>query len=139
MKNYLYILILTSIISCKENVVNDQERKTENLETIEKMDDEIREIGNLYKPEKFVAKQGKIRTDNKKENYQITLTNSDLLDSDKENAKGHAEKIVNLYYKNLVRNIVPLNYNKIIVEIEHRNGKKQSFKYSEKEIKEIIK
>ena len=35
MKNYLYILLITSIISCKENVVNAQEKKSENIETIE--------------------------------------------------------------------------------------------------------
>lgn len=133
MKNYLYILLIISIISCKENVVNAQEKKSENIETIEKMDVEIQEIGNLYKPEKFVAKQGKIRTDNKKENYQITLFNSDLLDDEKENIKNHAKKIANLYYKNLVHNIIPFNFNKIIVEIEHRNGKKESYKYTEKD------
>ena len=139
MKNYLLILMLISISSCKENEVIAQEKKPEKAELSEEMNYEIQEIGNLYKPEKMIIKQNKIRTDNEKENYQITLTNSDLLDSDTENLKKHAEKIANFYFKNLSRNIVPLNCRNIIVEIEHRNGKKDNFKYSEKEMKKIIK
>ena len=124
MKDYLFILILISFFSCKENIVNAQEKKLEKIEIKQKMEDEIQEIGNLYQPEKMVVKQNKIRPDNKKEDYQITLTNSDILDKDLENIETHVAKIVSIYYKNLVRNIIPFNYNKIIVEIEHRNGKK---------------
>ena len=133
MKNYLYILMLISIVSCKENNINAQEKKTKKIETIKKMDDEIQQIGNLYQPEKIITKQGKVRTDNKKEDYQITLTNSDLLDSVSENTKEHIEKIAILYYKNLTNNIDSFNYNKITVNIEHRNGKKESFTFSEKD------
>lgn len=125
--------MIISIVSCRENTINAQEKKSENIETIVKMDDEIREIGNLYQPERMIAKQGKVRTDNKKEDYQITLTNSDLLDRISENKDEHVKKIATLYYKNLTKNIVPFNYNKITVNIEHRNGKKNSFKYSEKD------
>lgn len=134
MKDYLFILILISFFSCKENIVNAQEKKLEKIEIKQKMEDEIQEIGNLYQPEKMVVKQNKIRPDNKKEDYQITLTNSDILDKDLENIETHVAKIVSIYYKNLVRNIIPFNYNKIIVEIEHRNGKKDSFKYTEKDL-----
>jgi len=137
MKNYLFILILISFFSCKENIANAQEKKSEETVVTEKMDDEIQQIGNLYQPEKMVVKQNKIRTDNKKENYQITLTNSDLLDKDLGNVQKHAEKIVQIYYKNLVRNIVPLNCAKILVVIQHRNGKKDSFKFTEKNIHEL--
>jgi hypothetical protein len=139
MRKFLYILIIISTFSCKDNVINAQEQKSEKQEVKVKMDDEIQQIGNIYQPEKMVIKQNKIRTDNKKENYQITLTNSNLLDSDKENVENHAEKIVKMYYRNLSRNIVDLNSDKIIVEIEHRNGKKESFKYSEIEIQKLEK
>lgn len=132
MKNYLYVLIITSIFSCKENIANAQQKNSENIVNIEKMDDEIREIGNLYQPERMVAKQGKIRTDNKKEEFKISLFNSDILDNGK-NTEIHARKIANLYYKNLIINIVPLNYSKIIVEIEHRNGEKDNYKFTEKD------
>lgn len=132
MKNYLYVLILTSIFSCKESIANAQQKNSEKIVNVEKMDDEIKEIGNLYQPERMVAKQGKIRTDNKKEDFKITLFNSDILDKGKD-TEIHARKIVNLYYKNLIRNIIPLNFSKIIVEIEHRNGKKESFKFTEKD------
>jgi hypothetical protein len=133
MKKYLYILILTSVISCKENTIKAQEKKSENIDTIQKKDDEIREIGNLYQPERMIAKQAKVRTDSKKENYQITIFNSDLLDNKTEDIENHAKKIANLFYKNLLRNIIPFNFNKIIVKIEHRNGKIKSFKYTEKD------
>ena len=132
MKKYLYVLILTSIFSCKENIANAQQINSENIVNVDKINDEINEIGNLYYPEKMVAKQGKTRTDNKKEDFTITLFNSDTLDKGKD-TEIHARKIVNLYYKNLIRNIIPLNFNKIIVEIEHRNGKKENFKVTEKD------
>ena len=128
-----------TMFSCKENVVTAQEKKSEVKTSVEKMDYEIQQIGNIYKPERMQVKDGKIRTDNKKENYQITLINSDLLDSDKENVKSHAEKIAKMYYENLSRKIVDLNSNKIIVEIEHRNGKKENFKFSEIEIQKFKK
>ena len=131
MKNYLYVLILILIFSCKINIANAQQKNSEKIVEVEKMDDEIREIGNLYRPERMVAKQGKIRTDNKKEDFKITLFNSDTLDNGKD-AELQAKKIGDLYFKNLSRNIIPLNYNKIIVEFEHRNGKKDSFKFVEK-------
>jgi hypothetical protein len=96
MKKYLFILIIISIFSCKENNVNAQEKNSTEIETKEKMQDEIQEIGNFYRPKKMVIKQNKIRTDNKKEDYQITLTNSDLLDSVSENTEIHVKKIANL-------------------------------------------
>ncbi len=139
MRKFLYILIIISTFSCKDNVITAQEQKSEKQEVKVKMDDEIQQIGNIYQPEKMVIKQNKIRTDNKKENYQITITNSNLLDSDKENVENHAEQIVKMYYLNLSRNILDLNSDKIIVEIEHRNGKKESFKYSEIEIQKLEK
>ncbi len=130
---------MISIFSCKENVITSQEKKSE-VKTIKAiMDNEIQQIGNIYQPEKMVIKQNKIRTDNKKENYQITLINSNLLDNEKENVESHAEKIVKMYYENLVRNIVGLNSNKIIVEIQHRNEKKESFEYTEIEIQKLEK
>ena len=127
------------MFSCKENVVTAQEKKSEVKTSEEKMDYEIQQIGNIYKPERMQVKDVKIKTDNEKENYQITLINSDLLDSDKENVKIHAEKIAKMYYENLSRKIVDLNSNKIIVEIEHRNGKKENFKFSEIEIQKLKK
>jgi len=139
MKKHLFISLLISIISCKENISNAQEQKLEKIVAKEIVNDEIHEIGNLYLPEKMNVQQGKISTDNKKEDYQITLTNSDLLDKDTENLQKHAEKIAHLYHKNLVRNISPLNYTTIIVVIEHRNGHKDSFEFSEKDIYTISK
>lgn len=133
MKNYLFIIILFSIISCNENVKSSKERKSVEIEVADKIDDEIEEIGNFYRPEKMVVKQKKVRNDNKKEDYQITLTNSDLLDDNSENIEKQVGKIVQLYYKNLTKNNIPFNYNKIIVKIEHRNGKKEIFKYTDKD------
>lgn len=132
MKKYFYVLILISIFSCKENIANAQQKNSEKIVEVERMDDEIREIGNLYQPERMTAKQGKIRNDNKKEDFKITLFNSDILDKGKE-TEIQARKIVNLYHKNLTRNITPLNFSKIIVEIEHRNGKKENYKFTEKD------
>jgi len=83
--------------------------------------------------------QEEIKNKTEKNNYRYTITNSDLLDTDLQNIKIHSRKIVNIYYKFLIRINSPFNYNKIIVKIVHRNGKIDSYEYSEKEIKRIIK
>lgn len=101
------------------------------------MNDETQEIGQLYKPEKFQTEEIKMGTG--KNNYQCTVKNSDLLDTDLQNIKMHSGKIASIYYKFLIRINSPFKYNKIIVKIEHRNGKIDSFEYSEKEMEEIIK
>jgi len=72
-----------------------------------------------------------------KEDYQIMLSNSDLLDTDFKNTEKHAQKIASLYYKFLVRNINPFNVKNIIVRIEHRSLKIQNFEYSEENIKQL--
>ena len=135
MKKILITLFLISIFSCNENKVIAQENKIDELNIDENLIEGIQEIENLYQPEKMSIKQNKFRTDNKKENYEIILTNSDYLDSISQNLELDAKKIANLYFKNLVRNIVPLNFKKITVKIEHRNGKKDIFKYSERDFK----
>jgi len=144
MKKILYIFILMTLVSCKENQ-NDSKRKIDyvdvddngNAKKAQTISVEIKEIGDLYQPE--IMKQEEIKKNNGKNNYQYTLTNSDLLDTDIENLKTHSRKIASNYYKFLIRINVPFNYDKIIVKIIHRNGKTDIFKYSEKEIQEIIK
>jgi hypothetical protein len=103
----------------------------------EKPDDEIQEIGNLFRPE--IMQQEKIKLKNGKNNYQYTLTNSDLLDKDLENIKNHSKKIAINYYNLLKRTNNSFSYNKIIVKVIHRNNKIDRFEYSEKDIKDISK
>lgn len=131
MKNYLFIIIAILTISCKEIPMNVQDRKGETIVNKKTNDSEIQEIGKLYQPEKIETKQIKSESDIKKDNYEITLTNSDLLDTDLKNIKKHSKKIAAIYYKFLVRINSPFNYNKIIVKIIHRNGKIESYKHSE--------
>jgi len=103
----------------------------------EEPDDEIQEIGNLFRPE--IMQQEKIKLKNGKNNYQYTLTNSDLLDKDLENIKNHSKKIAINYYNLLKRTNNPFTYNKIIVKVIHRNNKIDRFEYSEKDVKDISK
>lgn len=114
-----------------------EETNNSHLHRSEKIDDEIHEIGRLYRPE--IMQQEEIKTKSAKNNYRYTLTNSDLLDTDLQNIKIHSREIVSIYYKFLIRTNTPFNYNKIIIKIVHRNGKIHSFDYSEKDMKEIIK
>ena len=144
MKKILYIFILMNLVSCKENQIDSQKKidyvdvdDKGNAKKAQTISDEIKEIGDLYQPE--IMKQEELKNNNGKNNYQYTLTNSDLLDTDIENLKTHSRKIVSNYYKFLIRINVPFNYDKIFVKIIHRNGKMDIFKYSEKEIQEIIK
>jgi len=131
------------MFSCKESKTENSKKidyvdvdEKGNAEKAQKIPKEIEEIGNLYQPEKM--EQEEIKKKSGKNDYQYTLTNSDLLDSDLKNLKDHSEKIVNNYYKFLIKINIPFNYEKIIVKIIHRNGRINIFKYSEKEIQEII-
>ena len=114
-----------------------EESSQSRLDHYKKVDDETRDIGYIYKPEKIQTEEIKMKTG--KNNYQCTVTNSDLLDTDLQNIKMHSGKIAGIYYKFLIRINSPFNYNKIIIKIEHRNGKIDSFEYSEKEMQKIIK
>jgi hypothetical protein len=114
-----------------------EESSQSRLDHYKKVDDETRDIGYIYKPEKIQTEEIKMKIG--KNNYQCTVTNSDLLDTDLQNIKMHSGKIAGIYYKFLIRINSPFNYNKIIVKIEHRNGKIDSFEYSEKEMRKIIK
>jgi succinyl-CoA synthetase beta subunit len=133
--------MLVSTYSCKDdNVVNQEkkERKENKSANQEKVDYVAQEIGYLYNPEKMTIKENKVGINNEKENYQITLTNSDLLDNDIENVEKHAKKIATVYYKFLFQNIKPFNLKKIIIKIEHRNTKINSFEYSEENINQLL-
>lgn len=133
MKNYLFIIILISIFSCKMNIINAQEKTSEKTEIYETVNDETKEIGILYQPEKIETNEIKSRNKVKKNDYEITITNSDLLDTDSENIKTHTRKIADIYYSFLIRINIPFVYNNIIVKIIHRNGKIENFKYQEKD------
>ena len=114
-----------------------EESSQSRLDNYKKVEDETREIGDLYRPEMIRTEEIKMKSG--KNNYQCTVTNSDLLDTDLQNIKIHSRKIVGIYHKFLSRINSPFNYNKIIVKIEHRNGKIDNFEYSEEEMQKIIK
>lgn len=114
-----------------------EESSQSRLDNYKKVEDETREIGDLYRPEMIQTEEIKMKSG--KNNYQCTVTNSDLLDTDLQNIKIHSRKIVSIYYKFLSRINSPLNYNKIIVKIAHRNGKIDNFEYSEEKMQKIIK
>lgn len=137
MKTYIYLAILITLFSCKENKIEVQERQNVKKVGPPKIDYEIREIGKLYWPE--MMQQEEIKNKNGKKNYRFTITNSDLLDQDLQNIQVHSRKIARNYYNSLIKINSPFIYNKIIVKIVHRNGKIDNFEYSEKEIQEIIK
>lgn len=133
-----------SLISCKENKIDCPKKidyvdvdNSGNAKKTQKTSNETDEIGYLYQPERMETEE--IKKNTGKNDYQYTLTNSDLLDNDLQNLKIHSRKIVSTYYKFLIRVNVPFDYDKIIVKIIHRNGKVNIFKYSEKEMQEIIK
>lgn len=135
MKKIIFIFILINLVSCKDTKIEIEKKidyidggakKTQNIM------DEIQEIGYLYQPE--IMKQEKIEKKNGKNDYKYTLINSDLLDKDTGNLKKHSLKIVCNYYNFLTKINKPFIYDKIIVEIIHRTGKVDIFKYSEEEM-----
>jgi hypothetical protein len=139
MKKIIFIFIIINLVSCKDTEIkipkkNDYFDVDNNGDAKKKQNimDEIQEIGYLYQPE--IMKQEKIEKNNGKNDYKYTLINSDLLDKDSENLKKHSLKIVSNYYNFLTKINKPFIYDKIIVEIIHRNGKVDIFKYSEEEM-----
>ena len=138
MKKYLFILILASFYSCKNNNAVTHEKKENIAPNQENVNDVANEIGALYKPEEMVIKGNRVGTNNEKEDYQVKITNSDLLDNDIVNVEKHAKKIVTIYYKFLTQNIKPFNFKKVIIKIEHRNTKTSNFEYSEENINQLL-
>jgi hypothetical protein len=143
MKKYLFIIILIYTFSCKENDVVPQKEETHKIteqktNSQEKANDLAQKIGELYNPERMTIKGNRVEK-NEDENYKITLTNSDLIDSDIKNVEKHAQKIAIDYYRYLKQNIEPLNLKMLIIKIEHRNTKIDSFSYSNENIIELIK
>ncbi|WP_396161324.1 hypothetical protein [Flavobacterium sp.] len=148
MKKYLFILILASFYSCKndsavthekkENKVVKEKAKENIAPNQENVNDVANEIGGLYKPEEMVIKGNRVGTNNEKEDYQVKITNSDLLDNDIVNVEKHAKKIATIYYKFLSQNIKLFNFKKVIIKIEHRNTKTSNFEYSEENINQLL-
>lgn len=132
MKNYIILVILILITSCTENKINGKKIK-KNLENITNDYDEDQKITRQYLPEEMQMKTSKTESENE-EDYQITLKNSNLLDAELENLQLHSQKIATLYYKKLARTITTLNLKKIIVKIEHSNGKIDKFTFTEEDI-----
>jgi hypothetical protein len=141
MKKYLLIIILISSYSCKDENFDVQEKNEgKEIKSVNKdrVNDLAYKIGDLYKPEGMSIKGNRVGTNNELENYQITLTNSDLLDSDIENVEKHAQKLAIIYYKFLFEKVKLFNFEKIIIKIEHRNTKTNSFEYSEENINQLL-
>lgn len=119
-------MILVS--SCKDNKITKEEEKFETDRNNKNTYDQIQKIGYLFKPEN-------INTSTDGRNFQITLTNSDLLDIELENVQIHSKKISAIYYNHLVKTLVLFNFKKIIVKIEHRNGKTESYEFAAENFK----
>jgi hypothetical protein len=136
MKNYLLIIIIIICYSCKENKTNQKQNKINKTSDFPKINPNViaQQIDSMYHPEAMTIKGNRIGGNAEKENYQITIENSKLLDSNLIGNKKDAEKISTIYYKYLTKAIKPFNLEKIIIEIKHRNGKKDSFEFSENEI-----
>jgi len=137
MKKYLFLIILFLIYSCKHDKIILPEKKVIKEQKNESHD-EVMKIAGLYRPEKMVAKGKRKGTYTEKENYQITITNSNLLDNDIENIESHAQKIAIIYHKSLMKTIPRFNFKKIIVKIKHKNAKSETFEYSEENISQLL-
>jgi hypothetical protein len=149
MKEYLSIIILILVFSCKKDNTIGQEQEINESKIVnkekaqnkapnqEEVDDVVQEIAKLYNPKEIEIKGNRVGIHNERENYQVTLKNSNLLDSDILNIEKHAKKIALIYYDFLTQNVNPFNFKKIIIKIEHNNKKINSFEYTEKDIKNL--
>ena len=122
--------------SCKENKTIQKQNKINKTSDFPKINPNViaQQIDSMYHPEGMTIKGNRIGVNAEKENYQITIENSKLLDSNLIGNKKDAEKISTIYYKYLTKAIKPFNLEKIIIEIKHRNRKKDRFEFSENEI-----
>lgn len=103
----------------------------------DKLKPQLEEIGNLYKPEEISVKENKVGNDFEKQDFQITLTNSDSIDGDLKNVDRHAEKIALLYHSFLEENVGLVNVKMILVNINHRNTTTHNFKYTLNDINKL--
>jgi hypothetical protein len=130
--------ILLLFITCN-SCMNEQKKspKIENVEKENKKPDG-RQITLKYYPEEMRIKLQPEEKINIKENYTVTLINSDVIDRDMKNLKEKSDDILKIYYDLLMKNNKTLNYNQIIVEIIHKNKKKHIFQYNKKNVAELI-
>nr|WP_315153824.1 hypothetical protein [uncultured Flavobacterium sp.] len=132
MKNHVLVIILIITSSCKDNKIFSPEKKVQKEVKKENINSyEVQQIGRLYQPANIIIKVNNIGGNTEKEDYQITLTNSNLLDSKLEDLQMHSKKIAALYNTFLTKTLKPFNVQKIIVKIEHKNGKNNSFEFTE--------
>ena len=132
LKNHVLVIILIITSSCKDNKIFSPEKKVQKEVKKENINSyEVQQIGRLYQPANIIIKVNNIGGNTEKEDYQITLTNSNLLDSKLEDLQMHSKKIAALYNTFLTKTLKPFNVQKIIVKIEHRNGKNNSFEFTE--------
>ena len=83
MKNYLLIIIIIICYSCKENKTIQKQNKINKTSDFPKINPNViaQQIDSMYHPEGMTIKGNRIWVNAEKENYQITIENSKLLDS----------------------------------------------------------
>lgn len=128
----LFVIISHSCTKKEYNIPPKKNNKTNKTKTT--LNQQIQEIAKIYYPEQMNFKGNSILNNSEKEDYQITITNSELIDNNLDSTEEHANKIVSLYYIFLAKNVKSLNIKKITVNIEHKDMKISSFEYLEKDI-----
>jgi hypothetical protein len=123
MKKFVFLLFLVSFFSC--NKISESQIEV----------DAVQEVLNFYNGECKKSKGISLVNGKKLNNYQLEISNSELLNQDAKYLKFHSGNIAYLFYSNL--NEEKSNYDEIKVKINLSNGESHDYSYSDKELIEI--
>lgn len=125
MRKFLSISVIILLSSC--NKVTETENEI----------NAVQAVLTFYNGECLKSKGFEKENDVDKQNYEMEISKSELLNQNPDKLKSHSGNIAYLFYSNLKSD--KTNYNEIKVRINLSNGFSQSFKYSYNELNEIEK
>jgi hypothetical protein len=127
MRKILSILVLILLYSCNKVTVTETKNEINSVQA----------VLNFYNGECLKSKGFEKGNGVDKQNYEIEISKSELLNQSPDKLKSHSGNIAYLFYSNLKNE--KTNYDEIKVKINLSNGESQSFKYSDIELNEIEK
>jgi hypothetical protein len=125
MRKFLSISVIILLYSC--NKVTETENEI----------NAVQAVLTFYDGECLKSKGFEKENDVDKQNYEMEISKSELLNQNPDKLKSHSGNIAYLFYSNLKSD--KTNYNEIKVRINLSNGFSQNFKYSDNELNEIEK
>ena len=123
-KLFFLLLFITTFISCKK-VVDVTETEV----------NAVQKVLNFYNGKCLRSKGFKIKNSINSRNFELEMSESELLEHNSTKLKLHSANIAYLFYSNLKDE--KNNYDEIIVKVNLKNGSSEEFIYTSKELQEV--